>query len=252
MSEAQRNYYDILGIRNDANNEQIREIYKKLSLIYHPDIGKHLGVDGEKKFREIKEAYETLMDPKKRSEYDKSLSQPHIKNKITKINKSNIKNKFWSEQEDNFLINKFMNYIDEELAISNIFNNKSKNDIKRRREDLGLIRPKMVKRVRNQIRTQRIAFKLQQNQIISGKIQVSGGNNDIIFGVFDFPKNMSSKLYPYNKERVTGMKIFSYSISSTGNVCFYFSNEFSIITSKYVSFQYKIDNGKDIGLSFSV
>ena len=62
-----------LGIRKDATKEQIRGIYIKLSLIYHPDQGQHFDVDGERPFREIKEAYETLIDPNKRAEYDRSL-----------------------------------------------------------------------------------------------------------------------------------------------------------------------------------
>jgi len=66
-----QNYYDILGIKRDASSEQIKSIYRRLSQIYHPDTGSHLGVDGEQPFRKIKEAYETLIDPDKRKEYDK-------------------------------------------------------------------------------------------------------------------------------------------------------------------------------------
>ncbi|MBA7485081.1 Chaperone protein DnaJ [subsurface metagenome] len=67
------NYYDILGIKHDASSEQIKDIYRRLSLIYHPDTGKHFGVDGEQRFKEIKEAYETLIDPDKRREYNKKI-----------------------------------------------------------------------------------------------------------------------------------------------------------------------------------
>lgn len=73
IKEYKRNYYDILGIRHDATPEQIKIVYKKLALIYHPDQGKHFGVNGEWRFREIKEAYETLIDPDKRKEYDRKL-----------------------------------------------------------------------------------------------------------------------------------------------------------------------------------
>jgi DnaJ-class molecular chaperone len=38
--------------------EQIKNIDRRLSLIYHPDTGKYLGVDGEQRFRKIKEAYD--------------------------------------------------------------------------------------------------------------------------------------------------------------------------------------------------
>lgn len=71
--ESKPNYYDIFGIKHDATQEQIKALYKKLTLIYHPDRGTHLGVDGEQRFRDIKEAYETLIDPDKRREYDKKI-----------------------------------------------------------------------------------------------------------------------------------------------------------------------------------
>jgi len=67
------NYYDILGIKRDATSEQIKNIFRRLSLIYHPDTGKHLGVDGEQRFRKIKDAYDTLIDPNKRRKYDEEI-----------------------------------------------------------------------------------------------------------------------------------------------------------------------------------
>jgi len=73
LSGKKLNYYKILGIKKDASPEQIKSIYKKLSLIYHPDTGQHLGVDGDRVYREIKDAYETLIDPEKRRKYDEEL-----------------------------------------------------------------------------------------------------------------------------------------------------------------------------------
>ena len=66
-------YYQVLGIRRDASTEQIKDIYRKLAFIYHPDTGKSLGVDGDQRFRQIQEAYETLSDPIKRGEYDRKI-----------------------------------------------------------------------------------------------------------------------------------------------------------------------------------
>ncbi|WP_334331002.1 molecular chaperone DnaJ [Candidatus Phytoplasma prunorum] len=63
-----RDYYEILGISRDANNEDIRKAYRKMAKQYHPDISKER--DSEKKFKEVQEAYEVLSDPNKKTNYD--------------------------------------------------------------------------------------------------------------------------------------------------------------------------------------
>lgn len=64
-----RNYYEILGIKEDASVEQIKAVFRKLSMIYHPDMNTddELGIAGDERFREIKEAYEALMEEKTRA-----------------------------------------------------------------------------------------------------------------------------------------------------------------------------------------
>jgi len=64
------NYYDILSIKPDASQEQIKKMFKRLSLAYHPDTEADTGVDGDHMFRTIIEAYETLKDPDERKKYD--------------------------------------------------------------------------------------------------------------------------------------------------------------------------------------
>jgi len=64
------NYYDILSIKPDATQDQIKKMFKRLSLAYHPDTAADTGVDGDRRFRTIIEAYETLKDPDKRKKYD--------------------------------------------------------------------------------------------------------------------------------------------------------------------------------------
>ena len=63
-----RNYYDVLGVKRDADAEEIRKAFRKLAAKYHPDAG-----GDEQKFKEISEAYTTLSDPEKRKEYDQML-----------------------------------------------------------------------------------------------------------------------------------------------------------------------------------
>jgi curved DNA-binding protein CbpA len=64
------NYYLILGIPADADEETIRHAFRVLARQYHPDAGS--GSSAEK-FRQVFEAYETLRDPARRALYDNSL-----------------------------------------------------------------------------------------------------------------------------------------------------------------------------------
>lgn len=58
-------YYNTLGVTKQANADEIKKAYRKLASQHHPDKG------GDKaKFQEIQEAYSTLSDPDKKSQYD--------------------------------------------------------------------------------------------------------------------------------------------------------------------------------------
>ncbi|MFZ2252713.1 MAG: molecular chaperone DnaJ [Minisyncoccia bacterium] len=61
-----KDYYEILGIEKTASKDEVKKAFRKLAAKYHPD--KKTG--DEAKFKEISEAYATLSDEKKRSEYD--------------------------------------------------------------------------------------------------------------------------------------------------------------------------------------
>ena len=65
---AGKNYYDILGVKRDATQDDIKKAFRKLAAKYHPDTG-----GDEAKFKEVSEAYTTLSDPAKRKEYDQLL-----------------------------------------------------------------------------------------------------------------------------------------------------------------------------------
>ena len=60
-----KNYYDILGVSEDASNDQIKKAFKSIAKKEHPDRG-----GNEKVFKEANEAYDTLKDTQKRQEYD--------------------------------------------------------------------------------------------------------------------------------------------------------------------------------------
>ena len=65
------NYYDVLGVSNDADDVEIKKAFRKLSLIHHPD--RNQDEDTTEKFQEINEAFDILSDPNKRNQYDMEL-----------------------------------------------------------------------------------------------------------------------------------------------------------------------------------
>ncbi|WML47466.1 molecular chaperone DnaJ [Neobacillus sp. PS3-34] len=65
---SKRDYYEVLGLSKGASKEEIKKAYRKLSKQFHPDINKE--PDAADKFKEVKEAYETLSDDQKRAHYD--------------------------------------------------------------------------------------------------------------------------------------------------------------------------------------
>lgn len=67
---AKRDYYEVLGINRDAEQEAIKKAYRKLAMKFHPDRNPD-DKGAEEKFKEGKEAYEILSDEQKRAAYDR-------------------------------------------------------------------------------------------------------------------------------------------------------------------------------------
>ena len=68
-----KDYYIVLGVSRGADLKRIKKAYRTVAKKYHPDVTRS-GEDVEK-FREIREAYETLSDEAKRRKYDKELER---------------------------------------------------------------------------------------------------------------------------------------------------------------------------------
>jgi molecular chaperone DnaJ len=67
---AKRDYYEVLGVNRDADEEAIKKSYRRLAMKYHPDRNPD-NPKAEELFKEAKEAYEVLCDAAKRAAYDR-------------------------------------------------------------------------------------------------------------------------------------------------------------------------------------
>ncbi|OQA09215.1 MAG: Chaperone protein DnaJ [bacterium ADurb.Bin374] len=70
---AKKNFYDVLGVKQDATQDEIKRAFKTLAKKHHPDANKGNKRD-EEKFKEISEAYDTLGNPTSRKRYDMEQS----------------------------------------------------------------------------------------------------------------------------------------------------------------------------------
>jgi len=67
MARRRRDYYDVLGVPKDAEEAEIKRVYRELARRFHPDLNPH----GTERFKEINEAYAVLSDRDRRARYDR-------------------------------------------------------------------------------------------------------------------------------------------------------------------------------------
>jgi len=69
---SKKNYYEILGVSESASQDEIKKVYRKLAVKYHPDKNISNKKEAEARFKEISEAYYVLSDSARRSQYDQT------------------------------------------------------------------------------------------------------------------------------------------------------------------------------------
>ncbi len=66
----QKDYYQILGVPENVSADELKKVYRKLAVKYHPDKNPDNPKQAEARFKEISEAYYILSDEKRRAQYD--------------------------------------------------------------------------------------------------------------------------------------------------------------------------------------
>ncbi|KAF2071780.1 hypothetical protein CYY_006908 [Polysphondylium violaceum] len=93
-----KDYYKILGVSKEANDNEIKKAYRKLALQYHPDKNSTLPEEekahAEKMFKDIGEAYGVLSDEKKKRMYDNGQDENGMPFDASEMDFSNIFNMF--------------------------------------------------------------------------------------------------------------------------------------------------------------
>ena len=118
-------YYKLLGISKNADQEEIKKAYKEQALKWHPD--KNKDKDALNNFRNISEAYQILSDPIKREEYDNMITNKNKMNYRYQMSKqsnsmskqSNSMSKQSNSMRDPFEMYNEINEINEVFSVIN-------------------------------------------------------------------------------------------------------------------------------------
>ncbi len=132
-----RDYYEILGVKKEATQDQIKKAYRKLAKTYHPDANPG-NKKAEEKFKEINEAYEVLGNDEKRKKYDQLGSEFNFANGYDfdpsqyGFNKGNTRYEYRTTGSGGFSDFFDMFFGDRDINIDNLFSSSGQNGFTKR------------------------------------------------------------------------------------------------------------------------
>eukprot|EP00756_Hemistasia_phaeocysticola_P056006 Hpha_TRINITY_DN32017_c0_g1::TRINITY_DN32017_c0_g1_i1::g.115889::m.115889 len=91
--------YRLLGVGRGADADELRRVYHKQCLRWHPD---KAGPEGEARFKDLQNAYEILADPQRRREYDLTLPAERGTKEARKTRDEEEVERFWEDEARQF------------------------------------------------------------------------------------------------------------------------------------------------------
>jgi len=78
---SKKDYYEVLGLKKEASEDEIKKAYRKLALKLHPDKNRHPKATDA--FKKLNQAFACLSDPQKRKNYDQFGSEEEFRNRYS-------------------------------------------------------------------------------------------------------------------------------------------------------------------------
>lgn len=174
-----KNFYEILGVSEDATNDEIRRAYRKKAMDSHPDLHSD-DPDATKNFLEIDEAKKTLLDKAKRKKYDNDLKKYRAMSNISHANNSTPK------QNTSSVVSDF---------VSEILNSYNQGYAKNTKNDEFIKIQKMIEKIDEKIKKVEIDILVIQNSM-SHTVHNEYNNkvNDLTKDKTETISNLSSKM----------------------------------------------------------
>ena len=124
-----KDYYKILNLSVNANNDEIKKAFRSLAKKYHPDRNKD-DKEALKKFQEVNEAYEVLSNEDSRKKYDQEMDKGSTnKETNSKNNKSDNSNKKYQDKGES--IENLNKYFESFFGFDANSNNINKDKLKK-------------------------------------------------------------------------------------------------------------------------